>query len=72
MVLILITQDNGFAELIEELMAKGVRVLVLSPQTYNNKLMEKVGQTNIIRWSPVILDQPKRALKNQNIGWGMR
>lgn len=73
MVLILITIDNGFTELIEELMAKGVRVLVLSPQTYNNKLMEKVGQTNIIRWSPVVLDQPKRVLKNQNIwGLGMR
>jgi transcriptional regulator with XRE-family HTH domain len=74
MVLILITQDNGFIELIEDQMEKDVRVFIMSPQPYNNKLIEKVGQANSISWFPIALEQPKRTLKNQNTGWswGMR
>ncbi len=64
MVLILITHDNGFSELIEDQMGKGVRVFIMSPQTYNNKLLEKVGQANIIPWYPFALEQPKRTLRN--------
>ena len=62
-VLVLISSDNGFADLIEELKSKGVQVFVISPQTYNNKLVEKVGPANSIPWYPVYSEQPKRPLK---------
>ncbi len=64
MVLILITQDNGFSELIEDQMGKSVRVFIMSLQTYNNKLLEKVGQANSIPWYPFALEQPKRTSRN--------
>ena len=69
MVLILITQDNGFTEIVEDQMGKGVRVFIMSPQSYNNQLIQKVGQDNSITWYPLALEQPKRALKNQNNVW---
>lgn len=68
-VLVLITKDEGFIELIDELSAKGVRVFIMSPQIFNNKLIEKVGQANSIPWFPVSLEQPKRKIKNQITGW---
>ncbi len=63
-VVVLISRDNDFVELIEELMNKGIQVYVMSTQTYNNKLLEKVGQGFSIPWYPVSLEQPKRAIKS--------
>lgn len=62
-VLVLISIDNEFVELIDELMNKGIQVYVMSTQTYNNKLLEKVGHGFSIQWYPVSLEQPKRAIK---------
>lgn len=61
-VLVLISKDNGLAELLEELKENGVQVYVMSPQTYGNKLSEKVGQGFSIPWYPVSLEQPKRPI----------
>ena len=69
MVLILITQDNGFAEIVDDQIGKGMRVYIMSPQSFNNQLIQKVGQANSIPWYPFALEQPKRMLKNQNTVW---
>ncbi len=73
-VFVLISRDDSFVELIDELMNKGVHVYVISTQTYNNKLIEKVGQVYSIPWYPVTSEQPKRAIKSTSMGWdwGMR
>lgn len=63
-VFILISIDNEFEKLIDELSKKGVKVYVISNQMYNNKLIAKVGQTNTIPWYPIALEQPKRAINN--------
>jgi transcriptional regulator with XRE-family HTH domain len=69
-VLVLITLDDDFTEVIDELIHIGVRVFVMSPNIYNNKLIQKVGQANSIPWFSVSLEQPKRQLKTQNPSWG--
>jgi transcriptional regulator with XRE-family HTH domain len=63
-VLVLISSDNGFIDLIEELKSKGVQVYIVSPQTFNNKLIQTVGPANSIPWYPVYSEQPKRPLKD--------
>jgi transcriptional regulator with XRE-family HTH domain len=69
-VLVLITLDDGFTELADELMGTGVRVFVMSPNIYNTKLIQKVGQDQSIPWFSFSLDQSKRKLRNQSLGWG--
>jgi hypothetical protein len=73
-VLVLISKDEGFIELIDELIKKGVHVYVISPHVFNNRLMEKVGQAYSIPWYPVSVEQPKRELKNTSSGlnWWLR
>ena len=72
-VLVLISIDNDFVELIDELTNKGVQVYVMSAQTYGNKLCEKVGPGFCIQWYPVSLEQPKRTLKSSPVWpWGVR
>lgn len=67
---VLISKDEGFIGLIDELMNEGVQVYVMTTQTFfNNKLIDKVGQNNNIPWSPVSWEQPKRAFKSSS-GWG--
>jgi transcriptional regulator with XRE-family HTH domain len=62
-VLVLISLDDGFADLIEELTSKDIPVYVMSTQVLNNKLVEKAGQERHIPWYPVALEQPRRELK---------
>lgn len=59
-VLLLISRDNNFMNLIEQLTEKGVQVYVMSPQYYNNELLNKVGQRFGIQWYPMVSEQPKR------------
>ena len=67
---VLISKDEGFIDLIDELKNEGVQVYVMTTQTiFNNKLIDKVGQNNNIPWFPVSCDQPKRAFKSSS-GWG--
>jgi transcriptional regulator with XRE-family HTH domain len=61
---VLISRDDKFVELIDELTSKGVTVYIMSPQVINNKLIEKVGQTNYIPWSPASTETPKRPIAN--------
>jgi transcriptional regulator with XRE-family HTH domain len=72
-VLVLISIDNDFVGLIDDLMKKGVQVYVMSAHTYNNKLFEKVGPEHCIQWYPVSLEAPKRVLKDTpGWAWGIR
>jgi transcriptional regulator with XRE-family HTH domain len=72
-VLVLISIDNAFVDLIDDLMKKGVQVYVMSAHTYNNKLFEKVGPGHCIQWYPITLEQPKRVLKDSpGWAWGIR
>jgi transcriptional regulator with XRE-family HTH domain len=59
-ILVLITSDNNFKELIFNLKEQGVQVYVMSPLTLNNQLLNQVGQKFSIYWSPMILEYPKR------------
>lgn len=63
-VAVLISIDDAFVELIEELKSKGVQVYVMSSLAYGSKLCETVEPRSCIRWDPVSLEQPKRTLKN--------
>jgi DNA-binding transcriptional regulator YiaG len=62
-VFVLISIDNDFVGLIDDLAKNGVQVYVMSPQFYGTKLAEKVGQ-RFISWYPVSLEPPKRTMKN--------
>ena len=59
-VLVLISRDDNFVDLIDQLTERGVQVYVMSPQSYNNQLLNKAGQRFSIQWYPMVLDQPKR------------
>ena len=63
-VLVLISTDDEFVELLDELTKKEVKVYVMSSQLPNNKLIAKVGQANSIPWYPIALEQPKRKINN--------
>ena len=52
-ILVLITKDGDFADMIEELRAKGVRVYLMAPRDASDDLVEAVGDK---RWIP--LDAP--------------
>lgn len=59
-VVVLISKDNKFVNLIEQLTARGVQAYVMSPQNYGNELLNKVGPRFGIQWYPMFSDQPKR------------
>jgi transcriptional regulator with XRE-family HTH domain len=59
-VLVLISQDNGFVDLIDQLTDRGVQVYVMSPQSYSNQLFVKVGPRFSIQWFPMFSDLPRR------------
>ena len=67
-VLVLISRDDKFVELINELKNNGVIIYIISPPVYNNKLFEVVGQANSIPWSPASAENPKRPIAN-SFGW---
>ena len=50
-ILVLITRDGDFADLIEELQVKGVRVYLLAPDNASQDLFEAVGRKRIIPWA---------------------
>jgi DNA-binding XRE family transcriptional regulator len=49
-ILVIITQDRDYAELIEELKLKGVRVYVMTSQNTGKNLIELVGNKRWILW----------------------
>ena len=51
-VLVLITRDRNFTDLIEELRIEGVRVYLLGPSSTGDDLIEKVGRRRWIQWEP--------------------
>jgi transcriptional regulator with XRE-family HTH domain len=59
-VLVLISQDNSFFNLIEELKSWGVLVYVFYNQPYNNRLLEGVGEKFGIQWSPMMAELSHR------------
>jgi transcriptional regulator with XRE-family HTH domain len=66
-VLVLISNDNGFINLVDELTDWGVHVYVMSTAGYNNKLCEKVGPQYCIQWYPVSYETPKRPINDPQI-----
>lgn len=54
-VLILITRDRNFSDLIEELRIEGVRVYLLGPSSIGDDLIEKVGRRRWIQWEPTFV-----------------
>jgi transcriptional regulator with XRE-family HTH domain len=67
-VIVLISNDNIFVELIEELKNWGVQVYVISNQPYDNKLLKTSGPRFGINWSPMVQEMPKR---NRNLSGGI-
>jgi len=61
-IFVLISDDYGFSELITELKSSGVCVYVMSTQTFNNKLFDKVDQGFGIQLYPMGLEPPKRQI----------
>ncbi len=52
-ILILITRDNQFIDLISEMHKKGVRVYLISPSNTSEKLIEEVGEKRWIEWEDI-------------------
>jgi transcriptional regulator with XRE-family HTH domain len=61
-ILVLMTRDSDFTGLIQELKAKGVRVYLLAPNQYSQRLLANFGKKRFIPWPshiPYLLtDQP--------------
>lgn len=49
-ILLLITRDNGFTDLIDNLKTQGVRVYLVAPEFSSQELVEKVGRRRWIQW----------------------
>jgi len=49
-ILLLITRDNGFTDLIDDLKTQGVRVYLVAPEFYSQELIDKVGRRRWIQW----------------------
>lgn len=52
-ILVLITRDDQFVDLIDEMQNKGVRVFLIAPKNTNGDLIEKVGQRRWIEWENI-------------------
>lgn len=52
-ILVLITRDNEFIDLIDEMHKKGVRVYLLSPSNADDDLIEQVGRKRWIEWENI-------------------
>jgi len=59
-VLVLITQDKNFTDIIEELQVEGVRIYLLGPSSIGGDLVGKVGERRWIQWMPPIVSLPLR------------
>lgn len=51
-VVVFVTNDNGFTELVEDLRSKGVTVYVMGHTNINSRLRGIVGETFWIEWNP--------------------
>jgi len=49
-ILLLITRDNGFIDVIDDLKTQGVRVYLIAPEYSSQELVEKVGRRRWIQW----------------------
>lgn len=49
-ILILISRDNGFVDLIDELKTQGVRIYLISPEFPNQELINSVSRRRWIQW----------------------
>ncbi len=49
-ILVLITRDKGFVDLIDELKTQGVRLYLVASEFSNQELAEKVGRRRWIQW----------------------
>ena len=49
-ILLLITRDNGFIDLVDDLKTQGVRVYLVAPEFSSQELVEKVGRRRWIQW----------------------
>lgn len=49
-ILLLITRDNGFIDLIDDLKTQGVRIYLIAPEYASQELVEKVGRRRWIQW----------------------
>ncbi|GAH64876.1 unnamed protein product, partial [marine sediment metagenome] len=49
-ILILISRDDGFVDLIDELKTQGVRIYLISPEFPNQELINKVSRRRWIQW----------------------
>jgi|WetSurMetagenome_2_1015567.scaffolds.fasta_scaffold312915_1 transcriptional regulator with XRE-family HTH domain len=50
-VLVIITKDSDYSELIRDLSDKGVRVYLIAPEDSSKKLISEVGSKRIIKWN---------------------
>lgn len=62
-VLVLITRDKSFINLIEELKIEGVRIYLLGPAGIGNDLIEEVGKRRWIQWEPLFVSLPFRYIQ---------
>ena len=49
-IVLLITRDNGFIDLVDDLKTQGVRVYLAAPEFSSQELVEKVGRRRWIQW----------------------
>ena len=49
-ILVLITRDEQFIDLIDEMHKKGVRVYLIAPRDADDDLIEEVGRKRWIEW----------------------
>jgi len=59
-IFVLISDDNNFGNLIDELKSTGVQVYVMSTQTFNNDLFNRIGPGFGIQMYPMGLEPSKR------------
>jgi len=57
-ILVLISRESGFVELIDELRADKVRVYLIAPENTDSKLIGSVSQRRWIKWDRVIWNLP--------------
>lgn len=62
-VLVLITRDRNFTDLIEELKIEGVRTYLLGPSSIGDDFIEKVGRRRWIQWEPTFVSLPLRYIQ---------
>ena len=57
-ILVLITRDDEFVDLIDEMQKKGVRVYLIAPSNTAPDLIEEVGRKRWIEWDSLYFGLP--------------